>query len=197
MKALPKVAVSERIHTTFNQTVTSTGRLSSVNPNIQNIPIRSSRGKLIRKAFKSRSSDFTLLAADYSQIELRIMASLSNDNFMISAFNNDLDIHSATASKINNVPLEKVTKEMRSDAKAVNFGIIYGISPHGLSQNLGISRNKAKEIIDNYFNEFKGVKRYMDFLIEEAKNNEFAKTIFNRKRPFEKYKFKKLCFEII
>ena len=111
------------------------------------------------------------------------MASLSNDNFMISAFNNDLDIHSATASKINNVPLEKVTKEMRSDAKAVNFGIIYGISPHGLSQNLGISRNKAKEIIDSYFNEFKGVKRYMDFLIEEARNNEFAKTIFNRKRP--------------
>ena len=183
VKALPKVAVSERIHTTFNQTVTSTGRLSSVNPNIQNIPIRSSRGKLIRKAFKSRSSDFTLLAADYSQIELRIMASLSNDNFMISAFNNDLDIHSATASKINNVPLEKVTKEMRSDAKAVNFGIIYGISPHGLSQNLGISRNKAKEIIDSYFNEFKGVKKYMDFLIEEAKNYEFAKTIFNRKRP--------------
>ena len=157
MKALPKVAVSERIHTTFNQTVTSTGRLSSVNPNIQNIPIRSSRGKLIRKAFKSRSSDFTLLAADYSQIELRIMASLSNDNFYDkSAFNNDLDIHSATASKINNVSLEKVTKEMRSDAKAVNFGIIYGISPHGLSQNLGISRNKAKEIIDSYFNEFKG-----------------------------------------
>ena len=183
VKALPKVAVSERIHTTFNQTVTSTGRLSSVNPNIQNIPIRSSRGKLIRKAFKSRSSDFTLLAADYSQIELRIMASLSNDNFMISAFNNDLDIHSATASKINNVPLEKVTKEMRSDAKAVNFGIIYGISPHGLSQNLGISRNKAKEIIDSYFNEFKGVKKYMDFLIEEARKYEFAKTIFNRKRP--------------
>lgn len=183
VKALPKVAVSERIHTTFNQTVTSTGRLSSVNPNIQNIPIRSERGKLIRKAFKSRSSDFTLLAADYSQIELRIMASLSNDNFMINAFNNDLDIHSATASKINNVPLEKVTKEMRSDAKAVNFGIIYGISPHGLSQNLGISRNKAKEIIDSYFNEFKGIKKYMDFLIEEAKNHEFAKTIFNRKRP--------------
>ncbi len=183
VKALPKVAVSERIHTTFNQTVTSTGRLSSVNPNIQNIPIRSERGKLIRKAFKSRSSDFTLLAADYSQIELRIMASLSNDNFMINAFNNNLDIHSATASKINNVPLENVTREMRSDAKAVNFGIIYGISPHGLSQNLGISRNKAKEIIDSYFNEFKGVKKYMDYLIDEARNNEFAKTIFNRKRP--------------
>ncbi len=183
VKALPKVAVSERIHTTFNQTVTSTGRLSSVNPNIQNIPIRSERGKLIRKAFKTRSSDFTLLAADYSQIELRIMASLSNDSFMINAFNNDLDIHSATASKINNVSLELVTKEMRSDAKAVNFGIIYGISPHGLSQNLGISRNKAKEIIDSYFNEFKGVKKYMDFLIDEARKHEFAKTIFNRKRP--------------
>ena len=173
---------TQRIHTTFNQSVASTGRLSSVNPNIQNIPIRTEIGMKVREAFIARNDDFTLMCADYSQIELRIMASLSKDKGMLSAFNNGEDIHVATAAKVYNVPLHEVDKVMRSNAKSVNFGIIYGISAFGLSQNIGIKRKEAKEIIDNYFIQFPQVKKYMDWLITEARNKQYVETIMGRRR---------------
>lgn len=182
--ALPELVNSntKRIHTTFNQSVASTGRLSSVNPNIQNIPIRTKRGMKVREAFISRANDFTLMAADYSQIELRIMASLSKDEGMLSAFNNGVDIHAATAAKVYKVSLDEVDRTMRSNAKSVNFGIIYGISAFGLSQNIGVSRTEAKEIIDNYFEQFPKVKEYMDWSIEQARSKEFVETIMGRRR---------------
>ena len=184
VEALPKLISKEtnRIHTTFMQTVTATGRLSSNNPNIQNIPIRSSMGKEIRKAFIPRDRSFSIMAADYSQIELRIIASLSGDKGMINAFQNNLDIHSATAAKVFNVSLEEVTKEMRGKAKMVNFGIIYGITPFGLSQRLNIKRTEANEIIDSYFIQYPDVKLYMDSMIEFAKKNGFVETIKLRRR---------------
>ena len=183
VNALPEIIDPEtkRIHTTFNQSVASTGRLSSVRPNLQNIPIRTERGMKIRQAFIP-SKDCFLLAADYSQIELRIMASLSKDNSMIDAFNNGLDIHSATAAKVYNVDLKDVDRTMRSNAKSVNFGIIYGISAFGLSQNIGISRGESKKIIDQYFDEFPGVKDYMDSSILKARELEYVETIFGRRR---------------
>ena len=182
--ALPEMINSstKRIHTTFNQSVASTGRLSSVNPNIQNIPVRTELGMKVREAFISRDKNFKLMCADYSQIELRIIASLSKDEGMLSAFNNNIDIHSATAARVYKVPLKEVSKSMRSNAKSVNFGIIYGISPFGLSQNLGISRKEAKEIIDNYFIQFPKVKEYMFFAIENARKNEYVETIMGRRR---------------
>ena len=183
VNALPEIIDPEtkRIHTTFNQSVASTGRLSSVRPNLQNIPIRTERGMKIRQAFIP-SKDQLLLAADYSQIELRIMASLSKDKSMIDAFNNGLDIHSATAAKVYNVDLKDVDRIMRSNAKSVNFGIIYGISAFGLSQNIGISRGESKKIIDQYFDEFPGVKDYMDSSILKARELEYVETIFGRRR---------------
>jgi DNA polymerase-1 len=173
---------TNRIHTTFNQSVAATGRLSSVNPNLQNIPIRTKRGMKVREAFIARDENYILMAADYSQIELRIMASLSKDQGMLTAFNNGVDIHSATAAKVYKVPVEEVDRTMRSHAKSVNFGIIYGISAFGLSQNIGVSRTEAKEIIDNYFEEFPKVKEYMDWSIAQAREKEYVETVMGRRR---------------
>ena len=181
---LPGLADTDthRIHTTYQQAVAATGRLSSVNPNLQNIPVRSEKGREVRKAFVPRNENFTLLAADYSQIELRLMAHLSQDESMLSAFQNGEDIHAATAAKVYQVELKKVSREQRSHAKMVNFGIIYGISAFGLSQRLGIKRGEAKEIIDNYFMQYPKVKDYMDLSIEQAREKGFVKTIMGRKR---------------
>ena len=173
---------TRRIHTTFNQSVASTGRLSSVNPNIQNIPVRTEIGMKVREAFIPRNNNFTLMAADYSQIELRIMASLSKDEEMLTSFNNGIDIHSATASKVYSVSLKEVDKTMRSNAKSVNFGIIYGISAFGLSQTIGISRRDAQEIINNYFKQFPKVKEYMQWSIDQAREKGYVETILGRRR---------------
>ena len=182
--ALPKQINphSLRIHAEFNQAVASTGRLSSNNPNLQNIPIRTKRGMKVREAFIPKDENYTLMAADYSQIELRIMASLSKDEGMLTAFNNGADIHSATAAKVFKVDIKDVDRNMRSQAKSVNFGIIYGISAFGLSQNIGVSRTEAKEIIDNYFEQFPKVKGYMDWSIEQAREKEYVETIMGRRR---------------
>jgi DNA polymerase-1 len=171
-----------RVHTSFMQAVAATGRLSSTNPNLQNIPIRTERGKEIRKAFIPRNENFTLLSADYSQVELRIIAALSGDENMIEAFRNKHDIHAATASKVFGVPMEEVTKDMRSRAKAVNFGIIYGQSALGLSQNLGIPQKEAKEIIDQYFAQYPAIRKYMDDNIKKAHEKGFVETIMGRRR---------------
>lgn len=171
-----------RIHTTYNQAVAATGRLSSNNPNLQNIPIRTERGREIRKAFVPRNPDFVLLAADYSQIELRIIAHLSGDQSMIEAFAQGLDIHTATAAKVYGLPLEKVDRDMRRNAKMVNFGIIYGISAFGLAERLGIPRKEASEIIQNYFREYPGIKAYMNSQIEFARKNGYVETMLGRRR---------------
>jgi DNA polymerase-1 len=171
-----------KIHTSFNQAVAATGRLSSNNPNLQNIPIREDRGKEIRKAFIPSDNDHILVAADYSQIELRLMAHFSMDTDMIEAFSKGEDIHAATASKIFNVPIDKVDKDMRRKAKTANFGIIYGISAFGLSQRLNIPRGEAKELIDGYFSTFKRVKMYMDESIKNARDKGYVETIFGRRR---------------
>lgn len=171
-----------RVHTNYMQTVAATGRLSSNNPNLQNIPIRTSRGKEIRKAFIPRSEEYTLLSADYSQVELRIIAALSNDESMCEAFNLGADIHAATASKVFGVPIEEVDKTMRSKAKAVNFGIIYGQGAFGLAQNLGIPRGEAKEIIDSYFQQFSRLKGYQQETIESARKKGYVETILGRRR---------------
>lgn len=182
--ALPKLIHPEtgRVHTHFSQAVAATGRLSSTNPNLQNIPIRTDLGKEIRKAFVPRNEDHTLLAVDYSQIELRIVASIADDKGMIEAFNNGMDIHTATASKVFGIDLEDVTKEQRYKAKSVNFGLIYGQGAFGLAQNLKISRTEAKELIDAYFEQFSGVKKYMEDTISFCRENGFVKTIMGRKR---------------
>ena len=171
-----------RIHTSFNQVVAVTGRLSSDNPNLQNIPIRTERGREIRKAFIPRSEDFTLLSADYSQIELRIIAELSGDPAMLEAFKSGEDIHAATASKVYGVDLDKVTSDMRRNAKMVNFGIIYGISPFGLADRLNISRTEAKSIIENYFRQYPYIKDYMDLSIQSAREKGYVETIMGRRR---------------
>ncbi len=171
-----------RVHTSFNQAVASTGRLSSTNPNLQNIPIRTPRGQEIRKAFVPRSDEFLIMSADYSQIELRIMAAFSGDQTMLEAFNNGIDIHTQTASKVFHVGIADVTSEMRRKAKTINFGIIYGISAFGLSQRLKISRKEAGQIIDEYFQEFSAVKAYMDQSIEKARGCGYAETILGRRR---------------
>ncbi len=171
-----------RVHTSFMQAVTATGRLSSNNPNLQNIPIRTERGRMVRKAFVPRNSDYLLLSADYSQVELRIIAALSKDENMINAFKEGKDIHAATAARVFGVPLEEVSKDMRSKAKAVNFGIIYGQSAFGLSENLGISRSEAKAIIDNYFQQYPAIKSYMDNNIQLAREKGFVETIMGRRR---------------
>jgi len=171
-----------RIHTHFMQTVTATGRLSSNNPNLQNIPIRTAKGREIRKAFVPRDKKHQLMAVDYSQIELRIIAALSEDKAMIEAFNQNVDIHSATAAKVFKTTLSEVTREQRSQAKAVNFGIIYGQSAFGLSQNLSIPRKEAKEIIDSYFEEYPTIKKYMENVISQARENGYVETILKRRR---------------
>ncbi|WP_276132940.1 DNA polymerase I [Polluticoccus soli] len=171
-----------RVHTCFNQSVAVTGRLSSNNPNLQNIPIRTDRGREIRKAFTSRSADWCLISADYSQIELRIVAAISGDEEMIKAFVENKDIHTATAANVYGVEEKDVTFEMRRAAKAVNFGIIYGQSAFGLAENLGISRTEAKTIIDNYFKRFSGIKKYMDDTINFAREFGYVQTLKGRKR---------------
>jgi DNA polymerase-1 len=162
--------------------VAATGRLSSNNPNLQNIPIRTEKGREVRKAFVPRNRNHTLLSADYSQIELRIIASLSKDPGMIEAFRNGIDIHTSTASKVYGVDLDKVTDEMRRNAKMVNFGIIYGISAFGLSQRLNIPRKEAATIIENYFKQFPTIKNYMDKSIEHAREKGYVETILGRRR---------------
>lgn len=171
-----------KVHTTFNQTVTATGRLSSQEPNLQNIPIRLEQGRLIRKAFVPSKEDRLLLAADYSQIELRVLAHISGDANLIDAFNKKQDIHARTASEVFGVPLESVTPEMRYQAKAVNFGIVYGISDYGLSRDLGIGRQEAAKYIDMYFARYPGVKRYIDQVILEAREKGYVTTLLNRRR---------------
>lgn len=182
--ALPQLVceLDGRVHTSFNQAVTATGRLSSTNPNLQNIPIRTERGREIRKAFVARDSKHQIISADYSQIELRIMADFSGDPTMKEAFKNGLDIHASTASKVFKVPLEQVDSEMRRMAKTVNFGIIYGISAFGLAERLGIPRREAADIIEAYFQEFPAVKEYMDSTIEKARELEYAETVLGRRR---------------
>ena len=173
---------TNHIHTSYMQTVAATGRLSSNNPNLQNIPIRTEKGRAIRKAFIARNDNFQLLAADYSQIELRIIAALSEDEGMISAFKEGVDIHSATASKVFNVDIADINREMRSKAKMVNFGIIYGISAYGLSQRLNIPRKEAAEIIESYFEKYPDIKAYMDKSISFAQKHGYVETILKRKR---------------
>ncbi len=173
---------TNKLHTSYNQAIAATGRLSSTNPNLQNIPIRDENGRELRKAFIPSDDQYTFLSADYSQIELRIMAALSKDEQMMEAFRNNQDIHSITASKIYKIPLEEVTSDMRRKAKTANFGIIYGISAFGLSQRLNIPRTEAKELIDGYFENFPEIKKFMDLSIENARKQGFVQTIMGRKR---------------
>ena len=184
VKSLPKEVsrLTNRIHSSFNQTVTTTGRLSSNNPNLQNIPIRTANGQKIRRAFIPRNSDYILMAADYSQIELRVIASISNEENMIDAFTNNQDIHTMTASKIYNVDPENVTREQRGNAKTVNFGIIYGVSAFGLSQQTDLNRSESKIMIDNYFLNYPGLKKYISDQIDFARNNGYVETIMGRRR---------------
>lgn len=182
--ALPELIHSKtgRVHTSYNQAVTSTGRLSSTNPNLQNIPIRTELGQEIRKAFVPRDENHVLISADYSQIELRIIASIANDEPMVDAFRKGIDIHTATAAKVYGVSLSDVKPEQRRHAKMVNFGIIYGISAFGLSERLGIGRKEAADIIENYFEQFPGIKKYMDDTILFARANGFVETLKHRRR---------------
>ena len=174
--------IDGRVHTTFNQALTATGRLSSSNPNLQNIPIRSEQGREIRKAFVPGSEDNVLVSADYSQIELRLMAHFSGDEHLVSAFRQGQDVHRATASKIFGVALDEVTEQQRRVAKTVNFGIIYGISPFGLAQRLHCSRSESKRIIDDYFESFPSVRRFISETVEKAGNDMYVETLFGRRR---------------
>jgi DNA polymerase I len=182
--ALPRMISREdgRVHTDYRQAVAATGRLSSNNPNLQNIPIRTEKGKQIRRAFIPRSQDFLFMSADYSQIELRIAAAFAKDQTMIDAFKNKRDIHTTTAAKVFKTPIESVTPDMRRKAKEVNFGILYGSTAFGLAQNLNISRTEAAELIESYFKEFPGIKRFMDDSINQARETEFVETILGRRR---------------
>jgi DNA polymerase-1 len=175
-------ASTGRVHTDYMQTVAATGRLSSNNPNLQNIPIRTERGRQVRKAFVPRNDDYTLLAADYSQIELRIIAALSEEETMIEAFKNGEDIHASTASKVFNVPLTEVTREQRGNAKTVNFGIIYGVSAFGLSNQTDLSRGEAKELIDTYYETYPKLKAYMSRQVDFARDNGYVQTVLGRRR---------------
>ena len=173
---------TNRIHTEYVQTVASTGRLSSINPNLQNIPIRTNRGREVRKAFIARNKDYFLMAADYSQIELRIIASLSNEENMINAFKKKEDIHASTASAVFNVPINQVSKEQRSNAKVVNFGIIYGVSAFGLSNQTNLNRTESKELIEKYFEKYPKLKQYINNQISFARNNGYVETVLGRRR---------------
>jgi len=171
-----------RLHTNYNQAVAATGRLSSNNPNLQNIPIRTEKGREIRKAFIPRNEDYTLLAADYSQIELRIIAELSQDEAMMDAFIKGIDIHTATAARVYGVGVDEVTKDLRRNAKTVNFGIVYGISAFGLSERLNIPRYEARDIIEQYFAQYPGVKKYMEQNIQFARDHGYVETMMGRRR---------------
>ncbi|GMA51592.1 hypothetical protein GCM10025857_29490 [Alicyclobacillus contaminans] len=173
---------TERVHTRFHQALTATGRLSSTEPNLQNIPIRMEEGRKLRRVFEPSYDDWVILSADYSQIELRILAHLSGDEALIDAFRNNQDIHTSTAATVFGVPLDEVTPLMRRQAKAVNFGIVYGISDYGLSQNLGISRAEAAKFISDYFAKFPGVARYMEEVVETARRQGYVTTLLNRRR---------------
>ena len=185
--ALPKLINPEtgRIHTTYNQTVASTGRLSSTDPNLQNIPIRTEMGKEVRRAFIPQDKNNIILSADYSQIELRIMAYICNDDKLIGAFKEGLDIHAATAAVLFDKDLEAVNQDDRRIAKTVNFGIMYGLGSFGLSQRIGIGRKEAKEIIDNYFEKYAGIKKYMDMTIQSCRETGYAETLCGRRRYFK------------
>ena len=187
-ESLPKFIVDGRIHTNFNQTETATGRLSSDNPNLQNIPIRTELGRELRKAFVPRDG-FVFVDADYSQIELRILAILSKDENLISAYKGSTDVHSTTASEVFGVPIDKVTSELRRKAKAINFGIVYGISSYGLGEDLHIDTKEAKLYIDKYFEKYKKVKEYLDKTVEDAKSNAMVRTYFGRIRPIPEFKY--------
>ena len=176
------ISKDHRIHTRFNQTLAQTGRLSSIDPNLQNIPIRLEEGRKIRKAFKPTSKDSVILSADYSQIELRVLAHITQDESLKHAFINGHDIHTATAMKVFNVESDQVDSLMRRQAKAVNFGIVYGISDYGLSQSLGITRKKAKAFIDDYLASFPGVKQYMSDIVKDAKAQGYVETLLHRRR---------------
>ncbi|HCM75990.1 MAG TPA: DNA polymerase I, partial [Cytophagales bacterium] len=182
--ALPRMIskADGRIHTDYRQAVAATGRLSSMNPNLQNIPIRTEKGRQIRSAFVPRDKDYLFMSADYSQIELRIAASFAKDEIMIEAFREGRDIHATTAAKVFNVKLKEVTPDMRRKAKEVNFGILYGSTAFGLAQNLNVSRTEASEIIEAYFKEFSAIKRYMDNSINMAREKEYVETILGRRR---------------
>ncbi|MGB9809752.1 MAG: DNA polymerase, partial [Caldanaerobacter sp.] len=179
---LPLMDENNRVHSNFKQMVAATGRISSTEPNLQNIPIREEFGRQIRRAFIPRTKDGYIVSADYSQIELRVLAHLSEDEKLIEAFMKNEDIHTRTASEVFKVPPENVTPEMRRAAKVVNFGIIYGMSDYGLAKDLKISRKEAKEYIDNYFEKYKGVKAYIERVIRFAKENGYVTTIMNRRR---------------
>jgi DNA polymerase-1 len=183
--ALPelKIPSTGRIHSTFNQTITATGRLSSSNPNFQNIPIKTEEGREIRKAFKSNNKDWVIFSADYSQIELRIMAHLSQDKSLVDAFINGEDIHSRTAADVYNVSITDVQPSMRRTAKIVNFGLLYGAGPFRMSQELGISQKEAKALIEKYFATYSGIQKYVEGTVEKARKNRFVKTLLGRKRP--------------
>ena len=184
--------VTGRIHTTFNQALTSTGRLSSSNPNLQNIPIRTDRGRSIRKAFVPQSSDALIVSADYSQIELRIMAHLSQDEHLITAFREGLDVHAATAAKIFHLPVSEVTADQRRIAKTANFGIMYGISAFGLAQRLRLPRSEAKKIIDDYFASFPAIRSFIDGTVAAARQNGYVETLFGRRRYLPEIQSKKV-----
>jgi DNA polymerase-1 len=171
-----------RIHSSFNQTIAATGRLSSNNPNLQNIPVRTPEGAKVRKAFIPRNEDFVLLAADYSQIELRLIAEISGDEAMLEAFQKGQDIHRATAARVFDVPYDEVEREQRYRAKTVNFSIIYGAGATNLSRQLDIKRTEAQELINNYFKSYQGLKKYMDDTVENARKNGFVTTLLGRKR---------------
>ena len=173
---------TNRIHSHFHQTVTATGRISSTEPNLQNIPTRMELGQKLRKVFMAQKEDCTLLDADYSQIELRVLAHIANDENMITAFNSGEDIHKQAASKVFNVPIEEVTKQMRSNAKAVNFGIVYGISDFGLSRQIGVTRKLARQYIEQYLEKYSGIKEYMESIVKDAKEKGYVETLFGRRR---------------
>ena len=172
---------TNRIHSSFHQTITATGRISSTEPNLQNIPTRAELGKQIRKAFKP-AEGYVYIDADYSQIELRVLAHMSSDENMIYAFKHGEDIHKQVASKILNIPIDEVTKEQRSSAKAVNFGIVYGISDYGLANQIGVSNKQAKEYISQYLEKYSGIKHFMDNIVDSAKSKGYVETLFGRRR---------------
>lgn len=191
--ALPKMINHRtgRIHTNFNQTIAATGRLSSTDPNLQNIPIRTNLGKEVRKAFIPQHSNQLIMSADYSQVELRIMAYICGDRQLIESFKNGLDIHAATAAILYDTPLAEVTSDMRRIAKTVNFGIMYGLGSFGLSQRLGMGRREAQEIIDNYFEKYPGIKKYIDMTIKSTEEKGYAETICGRRRFYPNINSKK------
>ena len=185
-----KISNDGRIHTTFMQTVTSTGRLSSIEPNLQNIPVRTELGRNIRSFFVAEGNNI-IIDADYSQIELRVLAHISKDETMINAFNNNIDIHKVTASQVFNVPLDKVTDTMRSHAKAVNFGIVYGISDFGLAKNISSTKKEAAEYIKNYLEKYHGIREFMDNIVLEATQKGYVSTLFGRRRYIKELTQKK------